>query len=131
MEDRLVSGRRDLGLKFEELAQVEVGDERVALATGLPKRDAETPNYPRTQSRWEGEPIALNDEERGGVEPPPVDEYRRSPIEEGLYCPSLERVVLVSGELDGRCKIEFAAKPGLDFVEAACHLGERGAPEHA
>jgi hypothetical protein len=65
------------------------------------------------------------------VEPPLVDEYRRSPIEEGLHRPALQREVVVSGESNGGRKVEFAAEPWLDFVEAAGHLGDRGAPEHA
>ena len=125
------SARRDLSSKLQELGQIEVRDERIALVAGLPKRDAEPPNDPRAHTGWEGEPIAPNDEERSRVEPPLVDEYCRSPIEEGLYRPTLQREVVVSGKSNGWRKVELAAEPWLDFVEAAGHLGERGALEYA
>src|SRR5262245_48209210 len=103
------SGRRDLGLQFEEFRQVEVGDERVSLATGLPQRDAEAPNYPRAEARREGEPVVPDDEERSRVLPSLVDEYRRSPIEKRLHGPALQREVVASGESNGGREVELAA----------------------
>src|SRR5262245_65865136 len=102
------SGRRDLALQLEELGQVKVGDERVALGTGAPEDDAESPDDPRVQARRKREPLARHDEERGRVEPALVDEDRRSPIEEGLHGTALQRELVVSGEAKGGREVELA-----------------------
>src|SRR5262249_31932973 len=78
------SARRDQRLELEQLVQVEVRDERIALPFGLPQRDVEAANGLRPKVRREGEPFAREDEERYGVQATLVHEHRRASVEEGL-----------------------------------------------
>src|SRR5262249_51644898 len=111
------SGRCDRGLQQEELAQVEVRDERVSLARRAPEHDVEPANAPRTQPRREGEPVVPYDEQRGGMQPPLEDEDRGAPVEKGLHRPTLQRELVVSSEPEGGREVELATEPGLDLVE--------------
>jgi hypothetical protein len=85
----------------------------------------------RSYGRWKGEPILSDDEERGCVQPPLVDEHRRATIEEGLHGSALQRKVVVSGESDGGGEVELPAEPRLDLVDASGDVRERGSFEHA